>query len=115
MQLDTREQIRANFVIEHGPVAETHRMQRHLELDAAWRVALALRSDTINQHASVAAEQGHKAKLGAAKVPDRRTCVQPRSSPALLLTPQESCLSIGHLLSQCHQSHILRMWYASSI
>ena len=76
MQVDTIEQVFKNFVIDFGPEAETHRWLRHSELDAAWRVALALRNDTIAQHASVAAElQGHKAKIAAAKVLHRQICV----------------------------------------
>ena len=70
-QMTGNEDAQATFVIEHGPIANAQRLWRLMELNAAWRVAVALQNDT--------AQYGHLAPLlrradavrAAAKVRER--------------------------------------------
>ncbi len=69
MQMNTHDEVRDNFLLEHGPLAEMHRAWRYMELRAASDVAFALDIDTWSQYGCIASQlEGSEAVVAGAKV-----------------------------------------------
>ena len=91
MQMTTHQEVRDNFLLEHGPVAEMHRAWLHMHLRAAADVAFALDDDTWPQYHCVASHlEGSEAVVAGAKVGPGLCCISSSLKP-----PSPHCI-IAH-------------------